>query len=85
MTPGLRKFVLTAHIICSVGWLGAVVAFLAITVAGLSSQDAQMERAVYLVAEPITWFVIVPLCLASLLTGIVQSLGTQWGSFSNSY
>jgi hypothetical protein len=28
-----------------------------------------------------TWFVIVPLCLAALLTGIVQSLGTTWGLF----
>jgi hypothetical protein len=30
-------------------------------------------------AEPITWFVIVPFALASLLTGLVQSLGTTWG------
>ena len=29
MTPSLRKFALTAHIILSVGWLGAVVAYLA--------------------------------------------------------
>jgi hypothetical protein len=27
------------------------------------------------------WFVIVPLSLASLLTGLVQSLGTVWGLF----
>ncbi|HEU4747191.1 MAG TPA: hypothetical protein VFS56_01730, partial [Gemmatimonadaceae bacterium] len=26
-------------------------------------------------------FVIVPLTLASLLTGLVQSLGTEWGVF----
>jgi hypothetical protein len=26
-----------------------------------------------------TWFVIVPLALASLLTGIASSLGTRWG------
>jgi hypothetical protein len=28
-----------------------------------------------------TWFVIVPLSLAALLTGLVQSLGTTWGLF----
>jgi hypothetical protein len=27
MTPGLRKFALTAHVTSSVGWLGAVAAF----------------------------------------------------------
>jgi hypothetical protein len=26
-----------------------------------------------------TWFVIVPLAFASLLTGVFQSLGTHWG------
>jgi hypothetical protein len=29
----------------------------------------------------ILWFVLVPLSLASLLTGLVQSLGTPWGLF----
>ena len=42
MTPGLRKFALTAHITSSVSWLGAVAGFLALAVAGLTSQDAQM-------------------------------------------
>ncbi len=40
-----------------------------------------MVRAAYLTAELTTWFVIVPLSLASLLTGLVQSLGTPWGLF----
>jgi hypothetical protein len=81
MTPRLRKFALTAHVVSSVGWLGAVVAFLALAVAGLTSDDAQLVRAVYLVAEPLTWFVMIPLALASLVTGIVQALGTAWGLF----
>jgi hypothetical protein len=36
MTPRLRKFALTAHVTSSVGWLGAVAAFLALAVAGLT-------------------------------------------------
>jgi hypothetical protein len=79
MTPGWRKFVLTAHITFSVGWLGAVAGFLALTIAGLAGQDMQIVRAAYLMAEPIIWFAVLPLALASLLTGIVQSLGTPWG------
>jgi predicted secreted protein len=81
MSPGVRKFALTAHVISSVGWLGAVAVFLALAVAGLTSDDAETVRAVYMAAEPITWYVIVPLALASLVTGIVQSLGTVWGLF----
>jgi hypothetical protein len=81
MPPGLRKFVLTAHVSASVGWLGAVVAFLALAVAGLTSQDAQTVRAAYLTMELIGWYALVPLALASLLTGLVQSLGTTWGLF----
>jgi len=81
MTPGLRKFALTAHVTSSVGWLGSVGVFLALAIAGLGSQDAQVVRAAYLAMHLTTWFVIVPLCLAALLTGIVQSLGTTWGLF----
>lgn len=81
MTPRVRKLALTTHITASVGWLGAVAGFLAIAVAGLASDDAQTVRAAHLVMEPIGWFVLVPLALASLLTGLVQALGTTWGLF----
>lgn len=79
MTPGLRKFALTAHVTSSVGTIGAVAGFLALAVAGLNSEDSQMVRAAYLAMELTAWYVIVPLALASLLTGLVQSLGTPWG------
>jgi hypothetical protein len=48
MTPRLRKLVLTAHVTFSVGWLGAVAAFLALAASGLACQDAQRVRADYL-------------------------------------
>lgn len=81
MTPLVRKFSLTAHITASVGWLGAVAAFLALAVAGLTSHDAQLVRAAYLAMDVTGWFVIVPLGLASLVSGVIQSLGTTWGLF----
>ena len=46
---------------------------------GVASEDRQLVRAVYLAAEPITWFVLVPLAFCSLLTGLVQSLVSTWG------
>lgn len=81
MTPRLRKLALTAHVTSSVGWLGAVAASLALAVTGLTSRDAQMVRAAYLMLELTGWYVLVPLSLASLLTGLVMSLGTTWGLF----
>jgi uncharacterized membrane protein len=81
MTPRLRKFVLTAHITSSVGWIGAVVAYLALVVATQTSRDAQTVRAAFIAMEPITWFALVPLAFASLLTGLIMSLGTPWGLF----
>src|SRR5262245_27189873 len=81
MSPSLRKFVLTTHVTFTVGWLGAVVVFLASAVLGVTSQNAQIVRGAYLVMEPTAWSVLVPLAFASLLTGIIQSLGTPWGFF----
>jgi hypothetical protein len=81
MTPRLRKLALTAHVATSVGWLGAVVAYLALAITGLTSRDAQTVRAAYLAMDLIGWSVLVPLSISSLLTGLVQSLGTEWGLF----
>jgi len=81
MPPRVRKFALTAHVTSSVGWLGAVAAFLALAVVGLTSRDAQTVRGAYLAMEPAAWLVLVPLAFASLLTGLVVSLGTTWGLF----
>jgi hypothetical protein len=81
MPPRLRKFALTAHVISSVGWLGAVIVFFALAIIGLTSQDAQTVRGAYLAMGSTTWVVLVPMAFASLLTGIIQSLGTPWGLF----
>jgi hypothetical protein len=81
MSPGLRRFTLTTHITFSVGWIGAVAGYIALDVAAATSQDAQTLRAAYLAMELITRYVIVPLAFASLLTGLVISLGTRWGLF----
>ncbi len=81
MSPRVRKFALTAHVTSSVGWTRAVLVFLALATVGLTSQDAQTVRGVYLVMEPAAWSVLVPLAFASLATGIVQGLGTAWGLF----
>ena len=81
LTPRLRKLVLIAHVSASVGSLGAVAVFLLLAVTGLASQDAQLVRAVYIANELIALYVILPLIVAALLIGLIQSLATPWGLF----
>jgi hypothetical protein len=81
MTPWVRKLALTGHVTASVGWIGAIAAFLALSIIGITSDDPATVRAVYLVMEPAARAVLVPLSLASLLTGVIQSLATPWGLF----
>lgn len=79
MTSWQRKLALTAHVSVSVGWLGAVMAFLALAIAGVTSQQAQTVRAAYLAMGLLVSYVIVPLAFTALLTGLVSALGTKWG------
>ena len=81
MTPALRRFTITANVAVSVGWLGAVAAFLVLSIAGLASRDAEVVRGAYLSMDLISRFVIIPMCLAALATGLLQALGTPWGLF----
>jgi len=79
MTPRLRKLALTAHITSRSAGFGAVAGFLALSITGLVSRDAEMVRSAYFAMNLIAWFIIVPMSLAALATGLVQSLGTEWG------
>jgi hypothetical protein len=55
---GLRRLTFTTHITSSVGWVGAVIAFLALAVIGLTSRDEATVRGAYLVMAPAAWFVL---------------------------
>lgn len=79
MSPKLNRVMLTTHITVSVGWFGAVAVFIALAIAGIASANMQLARSSYIAMELSGWFVIVPFCIASLVTGIIQALGTKWG------
>jgi hypothetical protein len=81
MTSSLRKLALTVHLVVSLGWIGAVIAYMALGVSAVTSQDAQTVRAAWIAMEVTGWFVIVPLAIAAILTGLVVALGTPWGLF----
>jgi len=79
MSPGVRKAALCLHITCSVGWTGAVLTFLGLSLVALTTPDETTARAMYVAMDALAWTVLVPLAVASLVTGVVQSLGTVWG------
>lgn len=81
MSPRLRKVALTAHLTASVGWIGAVVAFIVLVVAAWTTHDERMLRSAWIAMWTIGRYAIAPLAVASLATGLVMALGTGWGLF----
>ena len=81
MSPIVRKLALLVHVACSVGWLGAVLAFLALAVTGFTSGDAELARGAYLAMGVTMSYVIVPASIASLSTGLASSIGSPFGVF----
>jgi hypothetical protein len=80
MRPWLRKLVLTVHLVLSIGWIGAILAYLALDVL-VGGSDTQQAHAAYIALAFVGQWVIVPLALSSLLTGILIALLTPWGLF----
>lgn len=79
MRPALRKLTLASHLTVAVGWIGAVLAYLALGVAAVTTTDAQTVRGAWFAMDLIGWYVIVPLAVTSLVSGVVMALGTRWG------
>lgn len=79
MSPSARKLALTIHLSCSVGWLGAVVAYLVFDVTVATSRDPGAVRDAWAAMGHLVSVAIVPLALASLVTGLVMAVGTKWG------
>ncbi len=67
------------HIAVSVGWIGAIGGYLALDVTTFVSDDAVLLRAAYVGMGLIAGWVILPLALAALVTGVLVSVGTKWG------
>ena len=79
LRPRVRRFVLTLHIVASVGLLGDVAAVVAINVRAATTSDPQLAAAAY---ELLTMFPVlfgIPLSLISLGTGVALGLGSKWG------
>lgn len=79
LPPRLRKAVLLTHVATSVGWLGAVIAYLTLDLTAVTSDDPALVRAAYQAMDVTVQAGIVPLALVAVLVGIINALGTSWG------
>lgn len=79
LAPAARKGLLILHIAVSVGWMGAAGAYVALNVPALTGADEQSARAAYLMMPILARYALVPLAVATVVTGVALALGTKWG------
>jgi hypothetical protein len=77
----MRKLALVLHLTASIGWIGAVGAFLALAIAAVSGGESSVAKAACVSMGFLISRVIVPLAFAGLLSGILSSLVSSWGLF----
>ncbi|MGW0546890.1 DUF2269 domain-containing protein [Streptomyces altiplanensis] len=74
-----RRALLVTHVAASVGWLGLTVGLLALGTTAWTTGSAAMTRAAYTSMKVFGDWLVTPVALLSLTTGLVLSLGTPWG------
>src|SRR5687768_11519115 len=79
MTPRTRQVTLIVHLVGSLGWMGAVAAFIVLDVATVASHDVATLLAAYIGMDLVPAWAILPLAVLASLTRFVLPLGTRWG------
>jgi len=79
LSPTARRALLIVHIAVAVGWMGAAATYVALNVPALTAADEQSMRAAYLMMPIVADYALVPLAVATVVTGLALALGTKWG------
>ena len=74
-----RTLLLALHLTASVGWVGAVCAYLVLAVAIPVSGDAGTALAAWTGMELVGWYALAPLSVLALVSGVVLALTSRWG------
>lgn len=74
-----RRALLVVHVTASAGWLGLTLGLLALAVAGAAGGSAGTDAVAYRAMAVFTDWLVVPVALLTLGSGLVLSLGTHWG------
>ena len=72
------KLLLAAHVVVSGAWLGIAFAKIVLGVAAVTSEASAASRPLYLSMEAVN-IAFPPTAIATLVTGVLLSLGTKWG------
>lgn len=79
MPSRVRRSVLTAHIIASVGLLGDSAGFLAVAVRAATTDDQVLASSSYELLEMFSIVFGIPLSMITLGTGLALGFGSKWG------
>jgi hypothetical protein len=75
----VRQIWMILHVVCSVGWLGVLVASLALCIGALSTDDPGRAAALNTAVAALSETFFLPGTLLVLVTGVVLGMGTKWG------
>lgn len=79
LSAPVRKTLLSIHIGSSVGWLGAVLVFAAHAWVGFRTTDASLAGSAALAMQVAAWWVVLPLAVLALASGVAQAMASGWG------
>lgn len=75
----VRRATLVVHVAVSVGWLGLTAGLLTLSITGYTTGSPEMAALAYRAMKIFSDWLVLPFALASLLSGLILSLGTSWG------
>lgn len=75
----VRRAALVVHVIASAGWLGLTLGLLALAVTAATTGSAVTVEASVRAMKLFADWLLLPVAFLTLVSGLVLSLGTQWG------
>lgn len=75
----VRRAVLVVHVVASAGWLGLSLGLLALAVTAAGTGSAVTVEASVRAMKLFADWLLLPVAFLTLVSGLVLSLGTQWG------
>ena len=79
LTPRWRKLVLVVHVMSSLGWLGITLVNAVLTFTSVFTDDPRRQHAAILMMDQVGGYLLLPVSMTALVSGIVLSVGTKWG------
>jgi hypothetical protein len=74
-----KRWLLSAHLLCTVAWLGAALCSLILNLTALFTTDPHLLNAAYVQASILDKAILRGGAIGALITGILLSVLTQWG------